>query len=674
MFWNPVSLFALLLGASLGCADGGTPTEGTLVEAIDTYVPQQGRLLLGFKNPDVRIFSFAGSLPATRVVNGQLVAGAISGTGFTGVKFTGDGGLGPTDMRIAQVIPPDETDNRWQYVLEQRIPNTTTWEPACDAPLELVPPVEPQFNPPRAVAMPGLWFGPFYWVQSSFVTFACKTGVVAKCDGWGFPVTKVWPNVTKHGLTTFATGADLMQACSRMGRADYCAAGMPNTLDGTPIQIDNVFTGLQSHEGFTFEAAWAGKAINDRVPQPLQAICLTKLRWSTMPLGGNCPLVLPDPRVDAKGKFCEDISPIDLERKGALLYSSSSYMDAGLYTYTDPDTKLRLTTASLLPRVQGELPEWQIAPPADVHFPVAGQPVRFEATIFARALPVSIPDVNLAKLFSYRCDNDLITTTTAVTDQGCNQIAMEGHVYPPGTAGRAPLRRWYNPSIKHSYTTAISPTTMMADGWNLVEVVGGVLRASIDVNLRWSSLPGYSYTVDAQTGAGGWITSCIDSAHIGSSTSFAYRGVCVGSANMRLNHSDIIAFRVTYTRSGFPTLVATQAYDGFSSDAYIALDAPDSLTTAVAVSWSDLGGGTTYAVDVRVGGGDWLRCADNNLLGSSTSYLHTGHCWSANASAQTHKISELRVCAFDPGKTEERMCIEAKYDGHAPTAALLIKK
>jgi hypothetical protein len=185
-------------------------------------------------------------------------------------------------------------------------------------------------------------------------------------------------------------------------------------------------------------------------------------------------------------------------------------------------------------------------------------------------------------------------------------------------------------------------------------------------------LAGYSYTVDAQTAAGGWITSCIDSAHIGSSTSFAYRGVCVGSANMPLNHADIIAFRVTYTRSGFPTLVATQAYDGFSSDVYIALDAPDSLTTAVAVSWSDLGGGTTYAVDVRAGG-DWLRCADRNLLGSSTSYLHTGRCWSANTNVRTHKITELRVCAFDRGKTEERTCSEMKYDGRAPTVALLIK-
>ncbi|MBC7973862.1 MAG: hypothetical protein H7138_02670, partial [Myxococcales bacterium] len=228
--------------------------------------------MLGFKNPDIRVFSFAGSLPTTKVVNTELVAGAVSGSAFTGVTFSGTDGATTLEMRIAQVIPPSVDDQRWQYVIEQRRPGSQIWEQACDSPPPLFPTGEPQNNPPRALAMPGMWFGPLYWVQSSLVTLSCESGVAAKCDGWGFPVTKQWPNITKNGLPTFATGADMMQACSRMARADYCAGGMPNTLDGTPIRIDDVFTGVQPHDGFTFEAAWPGKAINDSAPRPLPAI------------------------------------------------------------------------------------------------------------------------------------------------------------------------------------------------------------------------------------------------------------------------------------------------------------------------------------------------------------------------------------------------------------------
>jgi hypothetical protein len=672
LFCNPVSLLAILIAAPLGCADSGEANERSLSAAIETFVPHQGRLLLGFKNPDIRVFSFANTVPSTKAVNGQLVASGLAGTAFTGVTFSGTDGLTTADMRIAQVIPPTQAEPRWQYVIEQRIPNTASWEPACDSPTPLIPSEEPQHDPPRALAMSGLWFGPLYWVQPSFVTFACETGVVAKCNGWGFPVDKQWPHVTKHGLTTFASGADIMQACSRMARADYCAGGMPNTLDGTPIQIDDVFKGVQPHDGFTFEAAWPGKAIHDSSPRPLPAICLTKLRWSTLPLGGNCPLLVPDPRVDSKGTFCDDMTPLDIERQGALLYSSSSFIDAGLYTYTDPATKLHLTTASLLPRKNGEPAEWQLPQPPAINFPTPGQPVRFEATIFAPALPASIPDDGLRKLISYHCESDLITTTSEVRDPSCKEIALEGYVYPPNAPGRAPLRRWFNPALKSSTTTTASPTTMMADGWKLAEVVGGVLRAGVEVNLRWSELVGYSYAVEAQTAAGAFM-KCIDSAQIGSSPGFLYRGVCVGNANFPLNHADILAFRVTYTRPGFPTLVATEAYDGFSRDAYVTLEAPDAQTTAINVAWKDLGEGLHYAVDTRLADGEWLRCADTDLVANGTSYVHTGRCWSPGVDLAPRKIIGLRVCAIDPDNGTEHACVETEYDGRASRVAFAIK-
>ncbi|MEO7729665.1 MAG: hypothetical protein ABIY55_01745, partial [Kofleriaceae bacterium] len=357
----------------------------------------------------------------------------------------------------------------------------------------------------------------------------------------------------------------------------------------------------------------------------------------------------------------------DMEAKGALLYSSSSYMDAGLYTYTDPASQLRLTTASLVPQARGLLPAWTISPqPAGVPFPVAGQPVQFEATIFAAALPVTIPEIELVKLFSYRCAEDLITTTSQVTEPGCTKLLHEGFVYPRNAAGRAPLRRWFNPGVKRSYTTAISPTTMLAGGWNLVETMGGVIRAAIDVNVRWSSVPGYSYAIDAQTAAGAWITSCIDSATIGTATSFAYHGICVGSSNYALNHADIIAFRVVATQTSGPTYTSDpQLYNGFASDVYIPLTAPNSLLTAVEIRWAGVSA-AGFSIDVRGPSGDWLPCVGTAALGDSTSYLHTGLCWTSGAHAPASKIREIRLCAYALGEPKPKACSEVKYAGTAP--------
>ncbi|MEO7734642.1 MAG: ADYC domain-containing protein, partial [Kofleriaceae bacterium] len=315
VFRHPAPWLFLLLVAPLGCADlSDAPGERSITSAIGTWVPQQGRLVLGYKNPDGRIFTFANSShPQTRVrAQGELYdsASLAGGIAYNGVEFASTDGA---KLRIRGVIPPTLPADPWQYLIEQPVPNTTLWEPACDAPVPLVPLSVPLGDPVPAIAMTGLWAGPLYWNLPSYVTLACKSGVAAKCVGWGFPVDKQWPNITHGGLLHWASGGDMMEACSRMARADYCANGMPNTLDGTPIEIDNVYDGLRSHDGMDFEAAWDGKAIADgRGAVNIPVVCLSKRRWSTLPIGGNCPLQVPDPRIDSKGTFCEDM---DMEEK-----------------------------------------------------------------------------------------------------------------------------------------------------------------------------------------------------------------------------------------------------------------------------------------------------------------------------------------------------------------------
>ena len=658
---------------SAGCggpeSGGGLSSWGAAVAVPDagpeggggTYTGHQGRLLLGFRDPDVRALKLSALTAVTHAhvsAGGQVVADGMAGRDFVGLVFQGGGvdrgkaEATPGTMRIADVFSPDQTGGGWQYALEDQ-DDSGAWVPACAVPTPIVP-GDPVSSPPRAIAMNGVWEADgLYHVDADNVSFACETGAVAKCAAWGYPVTATPPSVTEHGLPTTVTGADMAQACSRMARADFCNAGVSNTLEGTPIAYDEIFRTPPETPAYFFEAAWRGVALRTgQPPQQPVPICLSKLRWSTLPLGGGCGVQLPDPRTDAKGAFCENLTPQQLEQMGALVYSSSAFLDAGLYSYTVASSHTQLTTASLVPDVIGQPPRWKVPPPPQLIFPAPGEAVRFEATIFAPQLPSSVPQAGLMMLSSYLCSSDIITTTSA-PPAGCTKIADEGKVYAPNTPGHTPLRRWTDGTGRHSYTTATAPTTMMASSWRLAEVVGGVLRAAIDLNVRWSSLAGATTTLDIQTRTGEWIAPCVSSP---GSSRWVYTGVC--PANNRLvNRADIAALRVNYTTAS-GTVSATTVYDDADSDVYIAL--PGGTTTAVAVTWNDRGPGARYTLSILRATGSWTRCVDNNLLANGTSHVFTGACPSTGITWNLQSVQRIRVCTNVGGQD---VCGEVPYDG-----------
>jgi hypothetical protein len=631
------------------------------------FVGHQGRLLLGFKNPDIRNVKLLTLSGAHVIDGGQLVANGVAGRDVIGAALQSAAiGGGPIDMRIADALSPDQTGAGWQYVLEEQ-DAAGAWQPACDTPTPIVP-GDPVASPPRALAMNGAWQGDgLYLADSDNISFACETGAVGKCAAWGYPVSATPPSVTEHGLPTTATGADLAQACSRMARADYCVLGVPNTLEGTPIRYDDIFRTPPDAPGFLFEAAWPGVA--QRRGQPAQRptpICLSKLRWSTLPLGGGCAVTLPDPRTDSKGEFCEDLTPQQLEQAGALVYSSSTFLDAGLYTFTDTQTMSRLTTAHLLPGPVGTPPAWwKIPQPQGVPFPGPHQTMRLEATIFAPELPPSVPSTGLLTLASYRCTSDILTTTS-VPPAGCTKIADEGHVYPPNTPGRTPLRRWLQRITHRSLTTTTPASSMIATGWQLVEVVGGVLRGEMSVNLRWSALAGAVVSLDVLTRTGNWIAPCRDVNFLGSVTQWEYRGSndCM-SASRTPGRGEIAAFRINYTVGG-QTVSAVAPYDDVAGDVY--LDLPAGTTTAVTIAWNDVGQGARYTLDVRSAGGDWVRCADANQLANDTGFVLTGRCPSTGGTVSLPALQQLRVCTTDAVP----VCGQASYDGRAPRVAIAV--
>lgn len=645
----------------VGCA-ADAPHEGTQQQAINGYIGQQGRLLLGFKAPDVRTFSL--SVSGTTVdANGRLSNGVIGGLDYADPSITitaaGPGGTS-IPMRFAQVIEPVAPATQWEYVLEQQ-DAYGKWGPACDEPPLVLPALLPIDTPVRAIAIPGGFsIDGGYYTTGSRVTFACRTGVIAKCDAWGYGASAAAPTAT-------VSAADMLQACSRMARADYCATGGPNTLDGTPIHIDDAFHPTSVVKGYAFEAAWPGVASSSpRLETRSPVVCLSKLRWSTLPLGGDCPLQVPDPRVNAKGRFCDDLSLKQLGAMGALTFSSSSYIDAGLYTYTDPTTDLRLTTSKLWPQPQNQPPVWQITPPAGVIFPVPSQPApQFEATIFAQKLPTGFTPTGLLQLTSYRCDHDYLTTTTKPVDASCTPIAYEGWVYPPYTASRAPLRRWINPSTKQSWTTVTSPTTMILNHWLMSEVVGSVVRASTDIRVWWSLIPVTpvpSYSLDVELRTGEWINGCLTGI---TSMTTLYHGTCAN--NRAINHGDIVAFRV---ESSTGVVSDPVAYDGVATDTYVPIAGATAM--AVNVDWNDVGN-ATYAFDVFTNGA-WLRCADPNLIANDDSYFFDGLCTTPNLYIRPSTVTQVRVCAFDRATGAALPCTIATYPTNAREISVVLSR
>jgi hypothetical protein len=663
-----ISFLIMVLGCGRasepdGWRAGLLPPDGASGGPDGDFTGHQGRLLYALRDVDPGLFKMDNGRHPHVIDAGQLVADGLAGRDLVGFEF----GSLDIPMRITEVFSPDQTGGVWQYAIERQDRATGAWSPACAEPAPIVPPAVPPRSPPRAFAMNGIWNSDgLYNVNADAATFACETGAIGKCIGWGYSPTATPPTVTENGQPTKVTGPDMLQACTRMARADYCAAGVPSTLEGTPIKYDDIFHSPRDTSGYFFEAAWRGVAWTGGAPQRPMPICLSKLRWSTLPVGGGCGLPLPDPRSEIKGKFCEDLTPVQLEQMGALVYSWSSVLDAGLYTYSDRLSGNRLTTAHLLPGPVGTPPAWSKIPkPAGVSFPAPGQSARLEATIFSPDLPPGVSASGLVVLSSYRCGNDLMTTTSP-PPAGCTKIADEGYVYPPNAAGHTALRRWIDATGHRSITTALAPSSMIASGWRLAEVVGGVLRAEMSVNVRWSALAGAAMSLDIRTQTGEWISPCLDAAQLGTKTQLEYRGNldCV-SAPRTPARNEVALFRVSYTVAG-QTQYAFANYDDTASDVYLHL--PTGTTTAIAVSWNEVAPGARYALDVRPAGGDWVRCVDSSLLANGTSHVFTGSCPAASTTISPSSIQQLRVCTT----SGTSVCGQVDYDGKQPQVAIAL--
>jgi hypothetical protein len=190
-----------------------------------------------------------------------------------------------------------------------------------------------------AVAMQGTWDATAFREDTTDISFGCRDGVTFKCFTWGYV----------PGLAG-SQASDLLQACTRMARADICGDGIPHTREETPIIIRDFVTGYHPHPyaaprlyhvpsmpappDFPFyESAWvAGKGQG--------AVCLERQRWASLPVGTSCG-VLQDPRttIDPDVKYCEQMTNDELEDSGTLLVNASRTQDMYLHRWRHIVTK-----------------------------------------------------------------------------------------------------------------------------------------------------------------------------------------------------------------------------------------------------------------------------------------------------------------------------------------------
>lgn len=259
------------------------------------------------------------------------------------------------------------------------------WEPLCSGgAIYTTCPGDALAAQQRAMPFQGDWTADGYKAAMTRVSFACLDGVIAKCTDWGY---KPWVDAALH------------EVCTRMGRANYLGFQKPRTLDGTPIEIfDGQSTAVVGSRGYRFEAGW-------RVAGPMEAavVCLSKMRWSTLPIGGYDPAILPDPRTRRPGgRFCPDTltGPADLaalKAMGAVLFNNSSLIDAGLYRWLGPGGESYTTTRYALSgydaatgRAESEPPELAASGfiPARIDATAdARDPTGFEGSVFRHPVP-----------------------------------------------------------------------------------------------------------------------------------------------------------------------------------------------------------------------------------------------------------------------------------------------
>lgn len=184
------------------------------------------------------------------------------------------------------------------------------------------------------------------------------------------------------------------------------------------------------------------------------------------------------------------------------------------------------------------------------------------------------------------------------------------------------------------------------------------------VDLRWSRLPGASYSLDVVTKDGATHGPCLATGRLGSSTSVRYDGVCLSAGSAVVHKEDVAKFRLFHSTDGNWSRFVEVPYDGFSDRLFLPIEG--GATDSIALRWSELATGAEYSLDVRRADGSWIApCVNAGALGSRVEFTFDGTCSSAGQTVAPRDIQALRVCSAQGGNWSQARCGTVDYDGTA---------
>jgi hypothetical protein len=401
------------------------------------------------------VVSGAASTTVT-VVDGELAVDGSPSTVLEGARFTATAPNIPAlAMRINAVIPHDHPSSgpglagRYEYVVEY-LDEEQVWRRLCpdEHPGAMVIPGSFGIAPTVGGASPKS--NGDYDPTDGQLTFSCRDGVAAKCVDWGYPP---WTHGTEM--------VPYFQGCTRMARADYCGIGRSRTVEGTLISFrdlhDPPMNNLDPPPDFVPEAVWGRGRGTQEKPA---AICVSRTRWSTIPLGARslCADLMPDPRSETGApQFCEDTPLETWAREGALFTNSSLPLDVGVYVWTDGAG--HYTTTTRFPWLGPDVES--MGPPGYPQF------VSIEGSTYKPTLPPQLRSgLVLVPLYRYTklgaAGLRALTTTDTDPGHGFGDRVLEAYVFGPSDEPPVPTAQalYLFHADGDTYATGTGPTPM----------------------------------------------------------------------------------------------------------------------------------------------------------------------------------------------------------------------
>jgi hypothetical protein len=346
----------------------------------------------------------------------------VAGAHFTATAPDGSS----VAMQIVAVVPHKNPWNgppspvRHVYAVSYQAGGA--WTPLCggDAVGAMAIPGEFAINPKQKGPVSN---GDYHFSRDR-LTFSCRDGVAAKCIDWGYPPRGADPDLSRY-----------FQACTRMARADYCGTGHSRTVPGTVINYSDLhdppIVPAIAAPGMVPEAVWG---LGDGTQGQPAAICLSRTRWSTIPIGDRSPCadLLPPPSSDPAGpkRFCDEQSADDWKANGALFVNRSRMLDTGLARWTDGAGHYATTTR--FPWLGDATPS--TGPAGYASF------VAIEGSVY-KPTPLPPAAAGTVPLYSYtRKAGDVqlwLTTTDPAAGDGYTDRTLEAYVFGPSAESPA---------------------------------------------------------------------------------------------------------------------------------------------------------------------------------------------------------------------------------------------